>query len=141
MADLKAEIATNLPEGPLLYPRDHWTDISERFLVAEVLREKIFHLTEQEIPYATYVDIEKFDESERETRNLVKISALVVVERPQQKGIVIGKGGEMLKRIGTLARKEMQKLLDCRVHLEMFVKVERNWTKTAKGLRKVGFER
>jgi GTP-binding protein Era len=137
---LKKELLGLLPEGPPLYPADHWTDVSERFLAAEVLREKIFHLTEQEIPYASYVDIESFDESQRETKNLVSIAAVVVVERPQQKGIVIGKGGAMLKRIGTLARKEMQQILQCRVHLQIFVKVEKDWTRTAKGLRKVGFE-
>jgi GTP-binding protein Era len=140
LADLKAELARALPVGPALFPEDQWTDASERFLAAEVIREKIFHLTEQEIPYASYVGIEQFDESEREERNLVRIAAVIVVERPQQKGIVIGKGGDMLKRIGTLARQEIQELLDCRVHLELFVKVEPNWTRTSKGLRKVGFE-
>jgi GTP-binding protein Era len=137
---LKGELRKLLPEAPALYPDDHWTDASERFLAAEVIREKIFELTEQEVPYSSYVGIEAFDESEREELGRVRINAVIVVERPQQKGIVIGKGGDMLKRIGTAARLELQDLLDCRVHLEIFVKVEPGWTRTTKGLRKVGFE-
>lgn len=139
LPDLLAEIHGHLPEGPPLYDPEQWTQVTERFLAAEVVREKIFHLTEQEIPYATAVEVEVFDESERETRGLVRIHAAIAVERPQQKGIVIGKGGEMLKRIGTLARQDLQELLDCRVHLELFVKVERDWTKTKRGIRKMGY--
>jgi len=133
----------SLPEGPALYPPDEWAQVTERFLVSEIIREKIFHLTEQEVPYATHVEVRQFDETERERAGggLVRIFADVVVERSTQKGILIGKGGSMLKRIGTLARKELQEVLGCRVHLELFVKVERDWTKTLRGLRKVGFER
>ena len=104
------------------------------------MREKIFHLTEQEVPYATHVVVRQFDESARAERGLVRINADIVVERSSQKGIVIGRGGEMLKRIGTLARKELNEVLDCRVHLELFVRVERDWTRTARGLRRVGFD-
>lgn len=132
-------LADALPEGPPLYPEDQWTQVTERFLVSEIVREKVFHLTKAEIPYSTAVDVLVFDESERESRGLVKIHANIVVERSSQKGIVIGKGGEMLKRIGTLARKELQRVLDCRVHLELFVKVEKDWTRTKRGLTKVGF--
>jgi GTPase len=135
-----AEIKALLPEHPALYPKDAFTELSEKFLVAEIVREKIFHLTEQEIPYSCAVDVVKFDESERETRDLVKIYADIVVERPSQKAIVIGKGGEMLKRIGSLARKEVQSLLGCRVYLELFVKVEAQWSRTRNGLKRVGFE-
>ncbi len=141
VAALLAEIRAGMPEGPPLYDQDTWTESTERFLAAEVIREKIFHLTEQEVPYATAVDVEEFDESDRETRELVRIRAAVMVERPAQKGIVIGKGGEMLKRIGTLARKDLESMLGCRVYLELFVKVEPDWTRTARGLRKVGYER
>jgi GTP-binding protein Era len=131
-----------LPEHPPLYPQDEWTQVSERFLVAEIVREKIFHLTEQEVPYAAFVEVERFDETEREAaRPIVRIYCRIVVERPSQKGIVIGKGGEMLKRIGQLARKEIEEVLGCRVYLELYVSVEKNWTKTEKGLRKVGFDR
>ena len=142
--NLKEELYRARPAGPPMFPVDEWAQVTERFLVAEIIREKIFHLTEQEVPYATHVEVIAFDESARgdDTKGaggLVKIHADVVVERPTQKGIVIGKGGEMLKRIGTLARKELQEVLGCRVYLELFVKVERDWTKTEKGLRKVGF--
>ena len=135
-------LRTALPEGPALFPPDEWAQVTERFLVAEIIREKIFHLTEQEVPYATHVEVRQFDETERDRPGggIVRIFADVVVERSTQKGIVIGKGGSMLKRIGTLSRKELQDVLDCRVHLELFVKVERDWTRTARGLRKVGFQ-
>ncbi len=141
LPELLAFLRKNLPEQEAMFPEDHWTDATERFLVAEIIREKIFHLTEQEVPYSTFVEIDKFDETERETEGRVRVLATIVVERPSQKGILIGKGGEMLKRIGTLARKEMNELLEARVHLELFVKVERDWTRTAKGLRRVGFSR
>ncbi len=137
---LVGELRSLMPIHPPLFPVEHWTEASERFLAAEIIREKIIHLTEQEIPYSTFVEIEKFDEEERDTQGMVRIFAKIVVERPTQKGIVIGKGGEMLKRIGTMARQEIQKVLGCRVYLELFVAVERDWTRSTKGLRKVGFE-
>ena len=137
---LKAEIVKLLPVHPPVFPKDHWTELSERFLSAEIIREQVFRMTQQEIPYATFVEIERFDEEERETRNLTRIYSKITVERSSQKGIIIGKRGEMLKRIGTAARLELEKLLDCKVHLEMFVKVEKDWTKTDKGLRRVGFD-
>jgi len=136
---LLEELRRTLPVAPALFPADEWAQVSERFLVAEIVREKVFHLTEQEIPYATHVDVRQFDETERETNGLVRIYADVVVERESQKGIVIGKGGEMLKRIGTLARKELVELLGCRVYLELHVRVVRDWTRSARGLRRVGF--
>lgn len=139
--ELLAELRRQLPEGPALFPKDTWTEVSEKFLAAEVIREKIFHLTEQEVPYATYVEITQFDEAKRETKEIVRIFATIFVERPAQKGIVIGKGGEMLKRIGTTARVDLQKVLGCRVHLELHVKVEKNWSRTTQGLRRVGYER
>jgi GTP-binding protein Era len=136
---LLEELRRNLPVAPALFPPDEWAQVSERFLVGEIVREKVFHLTEQEIPYATHVEVRQFDETERESNGLVRIFADVVVERESQKGIVIGKGGEMLKRIGTLARKELIELLGCRVYLELHVKVVKDWTRTARGLRRVGF--
>jgi len=137
---LMNEIAAALPPGPALYPADEWAQVTERFLVEEIIREKVFHLTEQEIPYATLVEVRSFDESRRDgPKPIVRIHADIIVERGTQKGIVIGKGGDMLKRIGTLARRELQDVLGCRVYLELFVKVERDWTRSAKGLRKVGF--
>ena len=136
---LLSEIRKALPVGPQLFPEDEWTQVTERFLVAEIVREKIFHLTEQEVPYATAVEVMTFDESKRDSDNRVSILCDVIVERGSQKGIVIGKGGAMLKRIGTLARKEIAEVLGCRVHLELFVKVEKDWTRSRRGLRKVGF--
>lgn len=137
---VEAEIERLLPVGPALYPPEEWTQVTERFLVAEIVREKIFHLTKAEIPYSTTVEVLTFDETERDEKNIVRIHANVIVERGSQKGILIGKRGEMLKRIGTLARKELMGILDCRVHLELFVKVEKDWTRSKRGLRKVGFE-
>ena len=138
--ELLREIRNHLPEGPPLFPPDEWAQVTERFLVSEIVREKVFHLTEQEVPYATHVVVRTFDESDRESKGLVRILADVVVERDSQKGIVIGRGGEMLKRIGTLARKELVEVLGARVYLELFVRVERDWTRSAKGLRRVGFD-
>jgi GTP-binding protein Era len=140
MPDLLAELYAALPDGPPLYPAETWTEATERFLVAEIIREKIFHLTSQEVPYATAVDVLKFDESERETEGRIRIFAQIITERPSQKGILIGRRGEMLKRIGSLARKELNELLDARVHLDLHVKVEPDWTRTASGLKKVGYE-
>lgn len=137
--ELLEQVRRLLPVGPQLFPEDEWTQLSERFLVAEIVREKIFHLTEQEVPYATFVEVMRFDESARETEGKVDILCDIIVERPSQKGILIGKGGEMLKRIGTLARKEIIEMLGCRVHLELYVKVEKDWTRTRSGLRRVGF--
>jgi GTP-binding protein Era len=134
------ELHRYLPPGPPLFPPDEWAQVTERFLVAEIVREKVFHLTEQEIPYATHIDVRQFDESQRdEERGIVRIFADVVVERESQKGIVIGKGGEMLKRIGTLARKELVDLLGVRVYLELHVRVVRDWTRSSRGLRRAGF--
>ncbi len=136
-------LAEALPPGPPLFDPDDWTQATERFLVSEIIREKIFHLTEQEVPYSTHVVVRQFDESKRDgtPRNpgIVRIFADIVVEKESQKGIVIGRGGEMLKRIGTLARKELVDLLDCRTYLELFVRVERDWTRSTRGLRRVGF--
>lgn len=139
ISELQAALRAVLPPSGQFADPEAWTELSERFLAAEAVREKVFHLTEQEIPYTTHVEVMQFDESDRETQNLVRIHADVVVERPSQKAIVIGKGGEMLKRIGTLARKDIEEMLGCRVYLELFVKVERDWTKTPAGLRRAGY--
>lgn len=136
---LRAVLRGLLPPGDPRYPTDQWTDATERFLVAEAIREPIVRLTKQEIPYATAVEIEQFDESERDTRDLVRIHAAIWVDRPQQKPILVGKGGAMIKRIGTEARREIEQLLGCRVHLELFVKVERDWTATPGGVRRAGY--
>ena len=112
-----------LPEGPRYFPQDQVTDQPERFLAAEIIREKVLIATGQEVPYASTVQVEHWEESPK----LTKISAVLYCERDGQKKILIGKGGEMMKRIGTSARLEIEKLLGTKVFLEMFVKVEPNW--------------
>ena len=134
-------LARNLPEGPALFPAEHWTDVPERDLCAELIREQILHQTEQEVPYSAAVVVEEFDESEREVgpRGLTRISATVLVERESQKAILIGRGGARLKEIGTKARAQIEKLLGCKVFLQLHVKVEKDWTQTARGLRRAGY--
>jgi len=130
-----------LPEGPAAFPADQVTDAPERFIVAELIREKLFHLTQQEIPYATAVEIELFDEQEREAdRPRVHIMAQIFVERDSQKGIVIGKGGAMLKQVGTLARRDIERLLGASVFLELHVSVRPRWTDSGRALRELGYE-
>jgi len=127
-----------LPEGPQYYPVDSLTDQPERFLVAELIREKIFHLTHQEIPYAVAVSIDTFHEDEHFGR--IDIDATIHVERHSQKGILIGKRGEMLKEIGKQARRDVENLLGCHVYLGLFVRVQKNWRKDSRALAEFGFE-
>jgi GTPase len=131
-----------LPEGPALFPPEQWTDMQERELSAELIREQLLRQTGQEVPYSAAVVVEQFDESRRAEgpRGLVRMSATIVVERDSQKGIVIGKGGARLKQIGTEARLEIERLLGAKVYLELFVRVEPGWTRTAKGLQRAGYE-
>ncbi|HEX9575514.1 MAG TPA: GTPase Era [Myxococcales bacterium] len=134
-------VARHLPEGPPLFPEDQWTDVPERDLSAELVREQILHQTEQEVPYSAAVVVEEFDESERAVgpRGLTRISATVLVERDSQKAILIGRGGARLKEIGTKARQQIEKLLGCKVFLQLHVKVEKDWTQTSRGLRRAGY--
>ncbi len=134
---LLAEILHLLPHGPRLFPEDIPTDASERFLCGEIIREKVFLLTGAEIPYATAVLIESFKEDEE--RGLVVIHAAIVVDRDSQKGIVIGKGGKKLKSIGMAARRDIEKLIGQRVHLQLWVKVHRNWSEDRAFLRELGY--
>jgi GTP-binding protein Era len=127
------QVVAQLPEGQRYFPKHQLTDQPERFLVAEIIREKILLLTGEEVPYATAVVIEKFEEpaSTKKTKDgklpVTKISAAIFCERAGQKAILIGRSGEMLKRIGTTARKEIESLLGTRVFLELFVKVHEDW--------------
>jgi len=134
-------VVRHLPEGPALFPDEVWTDVPERDLAAELVREQILQQTEQEVPYSAAVVVEEFDESEREVgpRGLTRISATVLVERDSQKAILIGRGGARLKQIGTRAREQIEKLLGCKVFLQLHVKVEKDWTQTARGLRRAGY--
>lgn len=117
------KIMQALPEGPRYFPEEQYTDQPERFIAAEIIREKVLLKTGKELPYATAVVIEKFEEGEK----LVRISAAVYCERDGQKAILIGRGGQKLKEIGTLARLELEALLSKKVFLELFVKVKQGW--------------
>jgi len=126
-----------LPKGPPFFPEDTLTDLTERFIAAEMIREQVFRLTGQEIPYSTAVTIDSF--SQEKKRKLVKIHATIHVERTSQKGMIIGKNGSKLKMIGTEARKEIERMVGCKVFLELFVRVHKNWGKDTKALRKFGY--
>ena len=131
------EIWKLLPEGPRYFPEDMVTDCSERFIAAEIIREKITFLTQQEIPYATAVVVDTFREDEG--RSLIYIQATINCEKNSQKGILIGKKGAMLKEIGTQARKEMEEFFAVRIYLELFVRVRRDWTRNERMLREFGY--
>jgi len=137
LPNLVTEIVQRLPVAPPLYPPEQLTDQTERFLAAEFIRERVFHHTSQEIPYAAAVQIESFEEEERP--RLVRIRAVIFVERDSQKAILIGKKGSRLKLIGQEAREELEKLLDCKVFLELWVKVWKNWRKDPRALRELGY--
>jgi GTP-binding protein Era len=132
---LNALIAT-LPEGPKYYPDDIITDTTERFIAAEFIREKITLFTKQEVPYSTAVEVDLFKEDDE--NNLILINATINVEKESQKAIMIGKKGTMLKKIGTQARMEMEKLFGAKVYLELFVKVRKEWTSSDKMLEEFG---
>lgn len=131
--DLVQAIIAQLPEGPKYFPDDHLTDQPERFLAGEIVREKVLELTRQEVPHAVAVVVEKWEESPR----LVKIAATIFVERDGQKRIVIGSGGSVLKKIGTMAREDIEDLLRKKVYLELFVKVRADWREQAGFLNEI----
>lgn len=135
---LQAEIVKLLPAGEPLYPPDQETEATERFLTAELIRERVLHHTKEEVPHAVAVEVEEFDESRRP--ELVRIRAVIYVERTSQKGIIIGKNGSMLKLIGAEARKEIESLLGAHVFLDLWVKVWKNWRKDPRALRTLGFQ-
>lgn len=126
-----------LPEGPPLFPVDILTDMPEKFIVSEMIREKVFRLTRDEVPYSTAVEVESFIEREN---GVIAITAAIMLERATQKGIVIGAKGEMLKKIGSQARQDIERLLDTRVFLELFVKVVENWSERPSKLKELGYK-
>jgi GTP-binding protein Era len=132
---LLQEMLKHLPIGPRLYPEDIPTDSTERFIVAEMIREKIFLLTSQEIPYATAVTVDSFKEDEH--KKLVTIHATIYVEKGSQKGIIIGRKGSMLTSIGKNARYDIEELLDRKVLLKLWVKVRKNWTSDLRFIREL----
>ncbi|HET9183478.1 MAG TPA: GTPase Era [Candidatus Angelobacter sp.] len=121
------KIIRALPEGPRYFPEDQFTDVTEKFIAAEIVREKILLKTGKELPYATAVVVERFEDTEK----LIRIAAAIYCERAGQKGILIGKGGQKLKEIGTAARMELEVLLGKKVFLELFVKVKPGWRESA----------
>ncbi|MEQ9168340.1 MAG: GTPase Era [Fulvivirga sp.] len=129
-------ILTNLPEHPGYFPKDQLTDKPERFFAAEILREKIFTNYKKEVPYSTEVDIEEFKEDEK----IIRIRAIIFVERKSQKGIIIGHKGEALKKVGIEARKDMEQFFGKQIYLETFVKVAENWRKTDSNLKNFGYK-
>jgi GTP-binding protein Era len=132
---LMDEIIALLPLGPSYYPEETVTDQTERFMAREIIREKIFLLTRQEIPYSCAVVVEEFKERED---GMTLIRAAINVEKDSQKGILIGKGGKKLKEIGSQSRREIEQLLGKRVYLELWVRVQKDWTKKDHALREFG---
>ncbi len=133
---LTNELVFHLPEGPQYYPDDIPTDATERFIAAEIIREKIFLLTRDEVPYSTAVVIDTFEEGEGEKP--VTIQATILVERSSQKGIIIGQKGAMLAAIRKSATTDIEHLLGCRIRLHLWVKIKKNWTGNANILRELG---
>lgn len=135
VSNLMARIVALLPEGEPYFGKDALTDKPARFFVTEIIREKILLNYDKEVPYSTEVIVEKFEEKE----NSIHIMAVIYVERDSQKGILIGKGGSMLKRVGTEARKDIEKFFGKRVYLELFVKVENDWRNRENKLKMFGY--
>lgn len=135
VSNLMARIVELLPPSPPYFGKDALTDKPARFFVTEIIREKILLNYDKEVPYSTEVIVEKFDESD----TAIHIMAVIYVERDSQKGILIGRGGSMLKKVGTEARKDIEKFFDKRVYLELFVKVEANWRNRDNKLKAFGY--
>ena len=128
-----------LKPGPMYYPEDMITDKNERFIVAEIIREKGLRYLNEEVPHGLAISIEKF--KKREDKNIYDIEANIYVERDSHKGILIGKSGSMLKRIGTEAREDAEKLLDAKVNLQIWVKVEKNWRERDNLVKRFGYDK
>ena len=136
LENLITQIVKQLPEGPMFYPEDQITDQPERAIAAEMIREKLIALTEEEMPYSTAVVIDRFEEDGK----LYRIYASIFVERDSQKGIIIGKGGSKLKQVGSEARKELESFLGRKIFLELYVKVKKNWRDDEDILKTLGLE-
>lgn len=127
-------VIARLPAGPKYFPEDQLTDQPERFIVSELIREKVFLLTREEVPYSTAVVIEDM----KEEKGIVRIEAVIYVERDSQKGIIIGKAGSLLKKIGTLAREDAERLLGTKIFLKLWVKVKKSWREDERLLKRLG---
>lgn len=132
------EIIKRLPEGPLYFPADITTDVTERFVVSEYIREKILELTSDEVPHGTAVEVASM--KERESGGIIDIEANIYCEKDSHKGIIIGKQGKMLKEIGSRARVDLENLLDCKINLQLWVKVRKNWRDNNSILRSLGYK-
>jgi len=135
--EMKRKLAEMMPGGPWLYPEDQISDIPQRLIASEITREKIYERLHQELPYASTVETEKWEER---PDGSVRIEQVIFVERENQRKIVLGKGGQVIKEIGSLARKELSAMLDRKVHLFLFVKVRENWATDPERLRAMGLE-
>ena len=136
VAQLFDAIKDALPEGPAFFPKDQLTDKSERFFVNEIIREKILTNYDKEIPYSVEVEVESFQEEE----DIIRISAVIYCERDSQKGIIIGKAGSALKRVGSQARREIEEFFQKQVFLQLFVKVDRDWRSNTGRLKHDGYD-
>ena len=136
--ELIAALKQYLVPGPRYYPDDEYTDQPERIIAAEMIREKALWLLDEEVPHGIGVQVERV--GYREDKDITDVSAVIICERDSHKGIVIGKGGKMLKRIGTEARKDLEMLFGTKVYLELFVKVEENWRDSVRVMRELGYE-
>ena len=135
MAPIWERILELIPESPAYYDKDSLTDRPLRFFVSEIIREKIFLNYKKEVPYSTQVVVEEYVEDEK----IVRIRAVIYVERSTQKGIIIGHQGEKIKHVGIAARKDIQKFIDKHVHLELFVKVDEDWRENQRKLENYGY--
>jgi GTP-binding protein Era len=138
LSELLNEIVKKLPEGPLYFPEDIYSDMPERFIVSEIIREKILELTSEEVPHGTAVEVTSM--KERKDRKIIDIEATIYCEKDSHKGIIIGKKGRMLKEIGTLSRIGIENLLDCKVNLQLWVKVKNDWRDSRSLLNTLGYK-
>jgi GTP-binding protein Era len=137
MTVLLKKICDTLPVGPKYYPEELITDQLERFMASEIVREKIMRMTEQELPYSVAVEVQKWEERED---GLIMISCNIYIERESQKAIIIGKRGSLLKAVGSAARIEMEKLLNAKIFLELWVKVKKHWRDDPLLLKELGYK-
>ena len=135
---LEHTIVSYLPIGPKYYPDDMITDQPERFIAAELIREKALELLKEEVPHGIGVEIVSF--KERQNKNIIDINATIYCEKKSHRGIIIGKGGKMLREIGSRARLDIEKLLGTRIYLELWVKVRKDWRDSAIDLKNLGYE-
>jgi len=138
MDELLKEIVKYLPKGPKYFTEDIYTDMPEKFIVSEIIREKILELTSEEVPHGTAVEITSM--KERDNKDLIDIEATIYCEKDSHKGIIIGKQGKMLKEIGVRSRVDIENLLDCRINLQLWVKVRNDWRDSRSALKNLGYK-